>query len=130
VLLTAPGAAVPPPGNWLPVLIPVILALAGGGGFVAWRRLRTESPRIIVEAAQGAVIVQSGVIDDLQDGLERARSEVRDLRAELAEALKLQRRVRELEHREEELKAENTRLKAQVRDLQHRLTDLEGRTGK
>lgn len=111
--------------SWVVALIGGIALLAGGGGVVAWRRLGKEGPKIIVEAAQGAVIVQSGVIDDLQDGLDRARSEIKELRAQLSEADRLRSRVRELEHREEELTAENTALKAQVKNLQKRVDHLE-----
>ena len=113
-----------PPGGywWLPVVVPLILALAGGGGFVAWRRLRTEGPKILIEAAQGAVIVQSGVIEDL-------RQQIADLRGRVEETVVLQRRVRQLEYSEEQLQSENARLKSQVKDLQMRLTDLEDSAG-
>ncbi len=113
-----PDPALPAGYSWIPIVIPIIIALFSGTGFVAWRRLRTEGPKIIIEAAQGAVIVQSGVIEDLRD-------QIADLRLRLDDALKLQARVRQLEQSEEELQVENTRLKSEVRRLKERVTELE-----
>lgn len=49
----------------------VLVALAGllGAG-VAVFKIRPERTNIIVTAAQGAVVVQSGVIDDLREQIE------------------------------------------------------------
>jgi len=120
-LFLVPDPVAPAGYSWLPYIVPLILLLGGGGGYVAWKRLRTEGPKILIEAAQGAVIVQSGVIEDLRD-------QILDLRAQLQESLRLQRRVRQLEQSEEHLKAENISLKAQVSDLQKRITDLEAQS--
>lgn len=43
----------------------LVAAMLGGGG-VAWFRLRGENSRIVVDAAQGAVIVQSTVMGELR----------------------------------------------------------------
>lgn len=123
-MILAAAAAAPATG-WLQFAVPVLIALFGGGGFVAWQRLRKESPNIVVQAAQGAVIVQTDVLKTLQEELEYAKSEIASLRAELRSASHLQRRVRELEQREEELGAQNTRLRSQVADLQKRVNELE-----
>jgi len=107
-------------GSWVVTVILAVLSTGVGGALVAFLRLRKEGPKIIVEAAQGAVVVQSGVIDDL-------REQIDSLRTRLSEADALQRRVRELERREEELTVENTRLRSQVSNLQARIVQLEGR---
>lgn len=73
-------------------LTTVLVALLGGGlfsGIGALLRFKPEKDAVVVSAAQGAVIVQSGVIDALQEELARERQ----LR-KAAEA-----RVRELERR-------------------------------
>ena len=59
-------------------ITPILVALLGGGfvaGLVALLRFRVDKDAVIVTAAQGAVIVQSGVIDALQEELQRARAD-------------------------------------------------------
>lgn len=60
-------------------LIPIVVAVLGAGGLigavVALVKLRPESGQIVVTAAQGALVVQSGVIDSLQK--ENARQQIR-----------------------------------------------------
>jgi chaperonin cofactor prefoldin len=60
--------------------VPIIVAglLSGGfiGGVVAFMKLRPEVQQILVSTAQDAVVIQSGVIDDLNDQLERARKRI------------------------------------------------------
>lgn len=109
-LQAAAGAPAP---SWLPAVIGLIIALGGGGGLAALLRSRADGSRIVVDAAQGAVIVQSGVIGDL-------RGQIAELRAQLAEISTLRGRVRELEHDNELLRADNARLTAQVRELERR----------
>lgn len=68
-------------------LISVVLGLLGSGGFLAGiyalLKLRPEAGQITVTAAQGAVIVQSGVIDSLRQELNRLSDELEDMRKEL-----------------------------------------------
>lgn len=56
-----------------------LLVVVMGGGFltgvVALLKFKPEKDAVVVSAAQGAVVVQSGVIDALQEELARARSE-------------------------------------------------------
>ncbi len=122
-VLTAAAPAVG--SDWTAAIVGLIVAVFGGGGLTAYLRLRAEGPRIVVQAAQGAVIVQSSVIDDLQEQMDRGKAEVAGLRAQLQETASYQRRIRELERREEELTAENARLQRQVADLRQRLAALE-----
>lgn len=59
--------------------VAVVIAVLGSGGLiggiVALMRVRPESGRMIVEAAEGAVVVQSGVITELRTDLAEVREE-------------------------------------------------------
>lgn len=89
--------------KYLPYLISVIL----GGGFLsgiyALLKLRPEAGQITVTAAQGAVIVQTGVIESLNTELKRLSREIDELRKELAEERReknqLRKRIRDLENK-------------------------------
>lgn len=109
--------------NWLSVLVASIMAVFGGGGIAALVRTRSEAPKILVDAAQGAVVVQSGVIESLREDLNAARAEITELRSHMSELNSLRGRVRELEHRNEILEAENTALQAEVKHLNDRLNN-------
>lgn len=64
-------------------LIVAILGSSGlVGGIVALVKVRPESGRMIVEAAEGAVVVQSGVITALRDELADLRAALEDAREE------------------------------------------------
>ena len=66
----------------------VIAALFGGGGLVAFLRLKTDTSKVIVDAAGGAVIVQAGVITNLRQELEEVRRRLDTVEAQ-AEAAAL-----------------------------------------
>lgn len=87
------------------VTLVVSVIFSGGlvGGVVALLKLRPESGQIVVTAAQGAVVVQSGVIDDLRQELQNLRAERDALRAE---NVQLRTRVAALEQKFEALRAE------------------------
>jgi len=104
--------------DWLPVVVPAILTLFTGGGLVAVMRARPEGSKLIVDAAQGAVVVQAGVIDSLREELAEARREIEDLRKSFAEVAGLRSRVRELEHENELLRSENAALSARLREVE------------
>lgn len=74
------------PATILGELAPVIIAVtaAGGlcGGIVALLRVRPEAGKLVVEAAEGAVVVQSGVITALRDELAELRRELEAARDE------------------------------------------------
>jgi TolA-binding protein len=114
-LAAGPGGAA---GNLLPYLVGVIVALGGGGGVAALLRSRPEGSKILVDAAQGAVIVQSSVIEQLRSELDTAQRQISELRADMTELGKLRAQVRELEHDNEMLRAENGRLWARIRHLE------------
>ena len=88
-------------------ITPILVAILGGGfvtGLVALLRFRVDKDAIVVTAAQGAVVVQSGVIDALQEELQRARND-RNVAQQKADAL---------EQEVDALKQEIRRLKANV----------------
>lgn len=77
-----------------PVAVLIAIVGTGGiiGGLVALLKVRPESGKLIVEAAEGAVLVQAGVMRELRAEIEALRKlEMRtarreqDLRRELAE---------------------------------------------
>lgn len=103
--------------NWLDVLIAVIIGVFSAGGIVAFMKLKSENTKILVDAAQGAVVVQSGVIETLRSDLQSAHAEINELRSHITELNLLRGRVRELEHDNEILKLENSRLSTQVEGL-------------
>lgn len=70
-------------------ITPVLVAVLGGGfvtGLVALLRFRVDKDAVIITAAQGAVVVQTSVIDALQEELARARED-RDKERERVKAL-------------------------------------------
>jgi DNA repair exonuclease SbcCD ATPase subunit len=93
----------------------IILVIGSGGlilAVVAWRKVGPERQSIIVDAAQGAVVVQQGVIEALEDQLERQRQETDSLRAAYADLderlkaceevrLKVERELRVIEQKTE-----------------------------
>ncbi len=73
------------------IIVSVITLLGGSGflaGVVALIKLRPEAGQITVTAAQGAVIVQSGVIKDLRDELKRINDELIEEKKENADLRK------------------------------------------
>jgi cell division protein FtsB len=57
--------------DWAPVAGLIALVVGLGGAVVALLKLRPEAGQITVIAAQGAVVVQQGVIETLQTELDR-----------------------------------------------------------
>lgn len=126
--------------NWLNVLIAVILVLGGGGGLITWFKLRNQNTNILVDAAQGAIVIQTTVIDSLRKELSLQReeaaateielkAEIAELRTHMAELNSLRTRVRDLEQQNEILTAENTVLQSQVRALSRMVHEQERRNG-
>ncbi len=68
--------------DWLPG---IVSTLFGGGivaAIVALYKVKPEAGQIVVTAAQGALLVQTGVIDNLKKEIERLNGEVSDLKKE------------------------------------------------
>jgi len=91
-------------------ILPVIVAVLGSGGLLggiyALLKLRPEAGQIVVTAAQGALIVQTGVIDSLRIENDRLRQRVSSLEALREENEGLRQRVSSLESQIHELQRE------------------------
>lgn len=101
---------------------PVLLVLLGGGllaAIASFRKAPAEKQAIIITAAQGAVVVQSGVIEDLREELDRAHSQIATLTEELHAE------VSRLRSERDALRAENTKLRQRIRTLEARVEQLE-----
>lgn len=87
--------------------LPYIISAIMGGGFLsgvyALLKLRPEAGQITVTAAQGALIVQTGVIESLREELQRLAGEIQELRQELEAERKekenLRIRIKDLENK-------------------------------
>jgi chromosome segregation ATPase len=82
---------------------------------VAFIKVKPEAGQIVVKAAQGAVVVQSGVIDDLREQLEAQDKRIEILERDKQAAL----------WRAAELKAENAKLVERVRTLEAEVLSLQ-----
>lgn len=81
-------------GTLVTAVVTLLVGLFGGGTIVALLRVQADRGKVVIEAAQGAVIVQTGVIEALQEELNRIRAERDADRIEIlglrAEVLRLQ----------------------------------------
>jgi predicted nuclease with TOPRIM domain len=108
----------------------ILLATAvGAGGIVGaiaqLRKSKPEATRIVVDAAEGAVVVQTGVIDSLRAELDRAWRLADKLRAELAEVGDLRDRVAEMSDQLGRVERERDRYRQERDDLRGRVELLE-----
>jgi predicted nuclease with TOPRIM domain len=117
-------------------VINVILAVLGSGGLLggiyALLKLRPEAGQITVTAAEGVVMMQSGVLERMEGEAQRYRDRLDALEAEMRTVDQLRQRISELERESEErgrriadleservsLKADNARLLARVASLE------------
>ena len=101
--------------------VPSIIYLVGSGGLLAaivtLLKLRPEAGQITVTAAQGAVIVQTGVIDNLNKELARVTKENEQLRVKFETEQKERQRL-------EEVLQDSTEA---MEDLRKKLEELEGK---
>lgn len=65
------------------IVMAVLAAVFGGGGIFALLKVRPEAGQISVSAAQGAVIVQTSVIDTLRSELGRTSIELANVSGRL-----------------------------------------------
>lgn len=83
------------------------------GGVYAWFKLRAEKGQIVVSAAQGAVIVQSGVLKDIQEAYDRLSDDFAQLKMESIareeEIESCQGRIRDLQRSQQFLQQELAR---------------------
>lgn len=104
----------------------VLSLVFGGGGIVAaiaaFFKVRPERESIMVSTAQGVVVMQASILDELREELER----VNDRADELALGQKqLKEELNKVTQERDYLREENRRLNAQVGRLEHRVGELE-----
>jgi cell shape-determining protein MreC len=102
-------------------VVALIIGVCGGGGLAALLRIRADRGKVVIEAAQGAVIVQTSVIEDLHTELARVKADVATLRSEATDRGQEMARLRAenndlraLRTELEQLREENVRLRARV----------------
>jgi uncharacterized small protein (DUF1192 family) len=124
----AAGAAVT--SAWFTSVVSLIIGAGGAGGIAALVKVKPERGRIVIDAAQGAVVVQSGVMADLRAELDRLRAELEESRADRdAEVARLRAEVLELRSGRDaevaQLRAEVARLRAETAVTATRVTRVE-----
>jgi anaerobic glycerol-3-phosphate dehydrogenase len=106
----------------VPTLVPLLVAVIGAGGVVgsiaAYRKVQPEKDSIVVTAAQGALVIQAGVLDELRQELGRCHERIEDLTRELHEETARLRRERDA------ARAESRRLRERVRLLEERVGEI------
>jgi threonine dehydratase len=109
-------------------LLAAIVAALGGGGFlgglVLLLKLRPEAGQITVTAAQGAVIVQTGVIEALRRENDRLQTRIDALEVTSASFSEMSKRVSDLENERVSLKVENDGLRERVQMLEASLAEV------
>jgi predicted RNase H-like nuclease (RuvC/YqgF family) len=68
--------------DWLPGIISSVFGGSIVAGIVALYKVKPEAGQIVVTAAQGALIVQTGVIDNLKKEVQRLNDEIENLKKE------------------------------------------------
>lgn len=72
------------------IALAILGVVGGGGGIVALFKMRPEVSRVVISSAEGAVVVQSGVITDLRNEITRLRVELEEERRECEERIDAQ----------------------------------------
>lgn len=117
-----------------PLTIVSALAALGGivGAILAVFKLSPERQSIFISTAQGAVIVQAGVIDDLREELVHLRKRIDDCELVEQQVDRLRGEIRSLQEtiagtriERDTLQRENARLVARVALLETHVADLE-----
>lgn len=74
----------------LRVVIGLITALGGAGTLLTWQRFRSEkrSGQLIIKAAEGAVVIQGGVLQTLNNQIDTLHDEIAQMKMENIETEK------------------------------------------
>lgn len=115
----------------------IIAAFVGGGGVAGLIsvviKVRPEANQVIVTSAQGAVVIQSTVIDDLNEQLDRVgkRLEAQEalserLKKDLVECAGLHAENESQAQRIRDLEKENKALRRRVKHLEEEVAHLKG----
>ena len=105
--------------------------VAGGiltliSAYAIYRKLKPQMGQITVISAEKALIVQTGVLENMQKELNRMASRLEAVEAELASA---ERRIEELESDKARLRIEARSLKSENTKLRNRVKALEENGG-
>ena len=107
---------------------PIIIAILGGGGIVgavvAFLKVRPEAGQIAVTASEGALVVQTGVIDNLRKENDNLRQRMETMETRIQKVYDLQTRVEQLEHERDGLANKNERLRRRVVVLERQIREL------
>jgi len=117
----AAGSAINGPA--VTAVVTLLVGLFGGGTGVALARVRVDKNEVVVRASQGAVIVQSTVIDDLQDELARVRADNAQIRADNAQLRA------GLDEERQARAADKARYEREIASLRDRVTRMENGGG-
>lgn len=105
------------------LLASILLASSGLlGAVVAWFKVKPERVSILVKAAEGAVIVQTTVLDELREELERVNSRADDLAVGMEQ---MREALQKVTTERDYLRAQNEDLHRTVEKLERRIGELE-----
>lgn len=108
-------------------IVTLLAALIGAsgiaGGVAVYRKVPAEKESIIISSAQGALVVQAGVLEDLREELQWAQQRIEAVEAELHAEIDRLRKERD------DLRRDRDRLRVRVRDLEKRLDEIDGSNG-
>lgn len=94
----------------LAIAVTGLVGLFGGGSIVSLFRLGPDRTQITVKSAEGALVIQSGVLKDLHNEIQQLRTELTSVRDEVIA-----------------LRGDNSRLTLENQTMRYRLDQVEGR---
>jgi chaperonin cofactor prefoldin len=108
--------------------VPYILAILGTGGVVgaiaAFFKIRPEAGQIAVTASEGALIVQTGVIENLHKDNKQLRDRLEDMESKVALMFDLRDRVEALEDERDALRKDNEKLRRRIVTLEKQIREM------
>lgn len=105
--------------DYAPIIAGVISFIFGGGlvtAIVALYKVKPEAGQIVVSAAQGALVVQTGVIENLQKEIIRLSTEIENLKKTLFDRDQL---ILTLQGKIIAMSSEQVKHDKEIKDLQH-----------
>jgi septal ring factor EnvC (AmiA/AmiB activator) len=107
--------------NWLPGIVTAVFSGGVTGSIVALLKVRQEAGQIVVTAAEGALVVQTGVIENLRTEMKRLEKDLTEARKMIenqSEIIKRQAETIEgLNDQIQELKKNQKRHDTEIKDL-------------
>jgi outer membrane murein-binding lipoprotein Lpp len=113
-MVTDTSAGIP---AWIPIISGLILAVLGGGGIAALIRAKPETNKLIIDAAQGAVLIQTGVLDEMKAQNAELKTQITELKAQVQELTQIQKQITYLEGINHAIVKENDILKTRIDQL-------------